>query len=112
MSFPHSNDLDIYVPLRGLLAIGRWLGQAGYVFQSSLGQTTPFDPTALRASSRMTRTHRSKYEYEETSIFEVFRFVRIFDHPVYPDNNKIDLIAVIGDPVQQILEFHSSTYTE
>lgn len=110
--FRHSHDLDIYVPLKGLLVLGRWLGKAGYVFQSGVGQAVPFDCTALRASSRMSRPRRRKYDYDETSIFEVFHFVRIFTHPLFPNNNKIDLIAVNGDPCQQILEFHSSTHTQ
>lgn len=110
------NDLDIFVPYHGLLRMGRWLKQQGFLYQASGGKHLLFDAAAIMLASAAGRdfTGYPGARFKNTVEFSTFNFVR----PHTPalkvlamDGAHVQLIAVCGDPVSFLVNnFHSSEF--
>lgn len=113
--YPDS-DLDIFVSLRGLLHLGRWLQhRAGYTYRPrGDGPLIFFDVAALTLPSRwMAAKRREPHGYATlmfSNMFEVFEFTKedtvLARRGTAP--STIQLVAVLGDPREHVLTFHSS----
>lgn len=112
---PYENsDLDIFVPLEHLLEFGRWMQSVGYAYKPrGFGVFTFFDVAALSLPGRLNANGSLAESHDPFSFeapFEVFEFMN--DGSVPQDSIhrlRIQVIAVVGDPKQNILSFHSST---
>ncbi len=113
------SDLDIYVPLSGLLELGRWIQQHGYVYvPRGAGPLFYFDVAALTLPGRWMAKQKTNQPWYNvlgfSTVFEVFDFERTdipppSPHAVPQRRPKIQLIAVERDPREHLLTFHSST---
>ncbi|KAH9854466.1 hypothetical protein C2E23DRAFT_726294 [Lenzites betulinus] len=108
------SDLDIYVPFHGLLRMGRWLKQEGYLYQASGGKHVFFDAAAIMVASAAGQdfTSHSSSSSKASGTYTTFNFVRPQDDTLKllrMDGSHVQLIAVRQDPVQFIIEhFHST----
>ncbi|KAH9846250.1 hypothetical protein C2E23DRAFT_744480 [Lenzites betulinus] len=108
------SDLDIYVPHRGLLGMGRWLKQQGFLYQPSAGKHILFDAAAIMYASAagVDVKARSKTSANGSNPYSTFNFVRP-DKDTFQilgmDGAHVQLIVVRGDPVEFLIEnFHST----
>ncbi|KAI9057437.1 hypothetical protein FKP32DRAFT_1681576 [Trametes sanguinea] len=105
------NDLDIYVPCHGLLQLGRWLRNEGYIYQPSGGKHDFFDAAAVMfvAATASGRNPAGAHDFQTFTVFNFYRprthILRLLDM----DGVRIQLIAVRGDPIKFLLySFHST----
>lgn len=109
-------DLDIYLPYHGLLRMGRWLKQQGFLYQPSGSRHLFFDAAAVMAASAVGRDFAgyTGARSDAASTFSTFNFVRPLDNAhrsIGMDGVQVQLIVVRQDPVQFLIEkFHSSEY--
>ncbi|KAI9057282.1 hypothetical protein FKP32DRAFT_1584103 [Trametes sanguinea] len=106
-------DLDIYVPCHGLLKMGRWLKQQGFLYQASAGKHVLFDAAAVMFSSAIGHDVgiRHGVDSERPLFYATFNFCRprCDTSASGLDGVHVQLIAVRGDPVQFLVEnFHST----
>lgn len=109
------HDLDVYVPFHGLLGMGRWLREEGFVFQSSADKHPLFDVAALMFTSHVGRASvglRPMFPGKPLA-FGAFNFVRPRHwrntRPFTPPGGHVQIIAVPENPVNFIINsFHSS----
>ncbi|KAI0683362.1 hypothetical protein C8T65DRAFT_595192, partial [Cerioporus squamosus] len=111
-----ASDLDIFIPLHGLLPMGRFLRRQNYLYQPKDKVHPFFDAAALSYTSFV--GHRSSSDSSSASssqehgyAFRAFNFVMpadVFDNKKNP-GKRIQLIAVRGNPVEYIINnFHST----
>ncbi|KAI1786566.1 hypothetical protein LXA43DRAFT_1064998 [Ganoderma leucocontextum] len=118
-------DLDIYVPLHGILPMGRFLKTQGYVFQPSSEKHLWFDAAAMvfmtsqndtRGLQSTTATFKdASNPYRECPHdagcgFSMFNFIRTI-RPDLPTTygSHVQLIGVLCDPMEFIVNsFHST----
>ncbi|TFK81572.1 hypothetical protein K466DRAFT_568938 [Polyporus arcularius HHB13444] len=112
--YPNS-DLDIFVPIAGLLDFGRWIQQRGYAYKPRADPPLlHFDVAALTLPSRwMVARKFTPPQYNTLmfpTLYEVFDFERT-DVPVVPAGSvrpaRVQIIAVEGDAREHVLTFHS-----
>ncbi|KAI9065718.1 hypothetical protein FKP32DRAFT_1674545 [Trametes sanguinea] len=107
-------DLDIYVPLHGLLPMGRWLREEGFAFHASAEKHPLFDVAAMMFTSHIgvnTSSPPSFLPPRRTTTFSAFNFVRTPhpNRPVLLSGSHVQLIAVTYNPVEFIINnFHST----
>ena len=107
------SDLDIYVPLHGLLAMGRYLKAESFRYQSTGGVHPLFDVAALSLSSAMER-HPSRLSRRRgfpTSLIATFNFYRPDSGFPVPgrEGTHVQVSVTCQDPVNFVIEsFHSS----
>lgn len=107
-------DLDIYVPLHGLLPMGRWLKSEGFFYQESAGKHALFDAAAVMCTAGMTSTTMAPSHRART--FATFNFFRTADDTLdFLDmsGRRVQLVAIKGSPVEfMINNFHSSEFID
>ncbi|OSD06153.1 hypothetical protein PYCCODRAFT_1464821 [Trametes coccinea BRFM310] len=107
-------DLDIYVPLHGLLSMGRWLKAQGFGYHASAEKHPLFDVAAMMFTSHIGSTVNGPPSFpptRRTRTFTAFNFVRASDpdQPAHLRGRHIQLIAVTCNPVEFIVNnFHST----
>ncbi|KAH9848705.1 hypothetical protein C2E23DRAFT_738973 [Lenzites betulinus] len=108
-------DLDIYVPPHGLLGMGRWLKEQGFVYQASSDRHPFFDVAALMCTSHMGRAavDRPPRNLLKSTAFSTFSFVRPANWrenpPFTPAGKFVQVVVVPDDPVAFIISnFHST----
>ncbi|EIW63230.1 uncharacterized protein TRAVEDRAFT_17657 [Trametes versicolor FP-101664 SS1] len=104
------HDLDIYVPLHGLLDMGRYLKLAGFAYQPTTNRHPLFDVAALMFSSHVGQVPASLRHGgpHKPAAFGAFNFVR-FPGVLGPQGRHIQIIAVSDDPIHFIINsFHST----
>ena len=110
------SDLDIFVPMATLLNFGSWLRQsAGYLYQPRRqGRYSHFDHAVLSIPLRLNHLRGDTSQGDPLSFgskFEVFDFYKpAAGEPSTEaeDLPHVQLIGVLGDPLQHIMSFHSS----
>ncbi|TFK85004.1 hypothetical protein K466DRAFT_601544 [Polyporus arcularius HHB13444] len=106
--YPNS-DLDVYVPLPGLLDMGRWLQQIGYRYKPrGGGPLLLFDVAALTLPSRWMVSRKNAPQSYNTLMFPTLYEVFDFERPEDPVRSRVQVIAVEGDPREHVLTFHST----
>lgn len=119
-------DLDIYVPLHGVLPMGRFLKTQGYTFQPSSDEHLWFDAAAMMfmTAQHGTRGLQStshayykdildadhKTQNNTAYVVATFNFIRAI-RPDLPTSygSHIQLFGVMADPMEYIINsFHSS----
>ncbi|PIL33118.1 hypothetical protein GSI_04567 [Ganoderma sinense ZZ0214-1] len=119
----HGHDLDIYVPLHGLLPLGRYLKFYGFAYQATSRSHPLFDaaammlPSSLRyplppSAQSITHGQRSEGRHasrqDATYTFATFNFVRSVGRNSVRGHH-VQLIAVSCDPIEYIINnFHST----
>ncbi len=122
------HDLDIYLPVHGLLPMGRFLTAYGYAYQPSSTAHLLFDAAAVlfsasqngmgggradgRSGRRATRPDH-KSQHDPGYGFSTFNFVRPIP-PNFPPTYgcHVQLIGVACDPMEFIINnFHSSKWS-
>ena len=119
------NDLDLYVPLHGLIPLGRYLDRVGYDYQPSACMDPCFDTAALTFAACIAPSHESSTPARtlgsstpgagtlESYAFSPFNFVHSTTdwQGQVLSTMRVQLIGVRGDPVEHIINsFHSSMY--
>ena len=110
------NDLDIYVPLHGLVRLGRYLDRIGYTYQRSGGKAEDFDLAAITFTSRRVSSEETTLAIRalDSYTFSAFNFAAppsTRDPDATPA--RVQLIAVRGDPIELIINsFHSSEFSD
>ncbi|KAI0661154.1 hypothetical protein C8Q70DRAFT_911313 [Cubamyces menziesii] len=110
-------DLDIYVPLHGLLPMGRWLKNNGFVYQPTSDKHPLFDVAAFTLASAV--GHRAAgaplspvppYRSPTSGIFDFTRPRHSSQAlPTWLDGTHIQVMAVPCNPVEFIVNnFHST----
>lgn len=108
-------DMDIYLPYHGLLKMGRWLKQQGFVYQATEGKHAFFDAAVviLGSAANGGAIGHGKSPNDVNS-FTMFSFIRPQSdtlHTLGMDGSRIQLYAVRGDPVQFVIEnLHTSMF--
>ncbi|KAH9848480.1 hypothetical protein C2E23DRAFT_739592 [Lenzites betulinus] len=107
-------DLDIYLPYHGLLGMGRWLKQQGFLYQPSAGKHILFDAAAIMYASAasMEVRARGKTGSNGSHPYSTFNFIRPEKDAfklLGMDGALVQLIVVRGNPVDFLVEnFHST----
>ena len=110
-----NSDLDIYVPLTGLLEFGRWLQHMGYAYRPrGTSPFTFFDVAALTVPARWSSGKNSSSTCDPLSFldpFEIFDFIDESDRRLSTSrSDRLQLVVVLGDPRKHVLTFHSSAH--
>ena len=114
---PNQDALDVFIPFHGLLVLGRWLKEHGYVYQRQ-GHSHPlFDVEVFRMATQLAckSTDSDSQFSSDLFSFATYRFIRIKDENGLRisegDSERVQLVVVSGDPVEFILKsFHSSEF--
>ncbi|KAI9062917.1 hypothetical protein FKP32DRAFT_1548829, partial [Trametes sanguinea] len=104
-------DLDIYVPLHGLLPMGRWLKDQGYKYHATADKHPLFDVAAMMASSHVGVGTPSAQWQPKSPPFSTFNFARNRHDtlPEWMNGLHVQLIVVSGSPIDFIVtNFHST----
>ncbi|KAL7281164.1 hypothetical protein ACG7TL_004472 [Trametes sanguinea] len=106
-------DLDVYVPLHGLLRMGRWIKEQGFLYHATADRHPLFDVAAVMFTSYVGVGAISLPSQFPTkpSTFAAFNFARPLHHsmPEWLKGMHIQLIAVPCNPVEFIVNnFHST----
>nr|VWP01283.1 Protein kinase domain-containing protein [Ganoderma boninense] len=107
------SDLDIFVPLTGLLEFGRWLQRTGYTYRPrGTSPMTFFDVAALTVPARWSAGKHAPVTFDPLSFvqpFEVFDFVDETERRLdRTRSERLQLVVILGDPRKHILTFHST----
>ena len=115
----HGQNLDIYLPIHGVLPMGRFLKTCGYIYQAESNTHLMFDASAVMFSSRHAlrgsiadgsgAKHGKKYNSGYS--FTTFDFVRPLPFGLpFTHGSHVKLIGVACNPMEFIVNnFHSST---
>lgn len=108
------SDLDIYVPLHGLLNMGRYLKRESFRYQATGNMHPLFDVAAISLSSVLgTQSYgSSQRRRSRTSLLATFNFYRPGSGlPLQGrEGTHVQVSVTIEDPVMFMIEsFHSST---
>ena len=109
-------DMNIYVPLHGLLPIGRYIQRQDFFFTPSNDKHPFFDAAALSYTSYMSSPdsplHR-RSTHPGPHAYTAFGFARPPNFSAARPGRRIQIIVVHGNPVEYIINnFHSSTSTK
>ena len=105
------SDLDVYVPLHGLLQMGRFLKGESFRYQATGGMHPLFDVAAIGLSSAMERDRSSCRRRSATSPAATFNFYRPASGLSVrgKEGTHVQVSVTYQDPVMFIIEsFHSS----
>ncbi|RDX42572.1 hypothetical protein OH76DRAFT_1300416, partial [Lentinus brumalis] len=104
-------DLEIYIPIHGLLPMGRFLRRQGYAYQAAPGQHPFFDAAVLSHTAYIT-THdpRRRNDPHYNPYTCTYHFVLPLD-PEFREGKHIRLVSVLTDPVEYMLRNSKSTGT-
>ncbi|KAI9069262.1 hypothetical protein FKP32DRAFT_1543823, partial [Trametes sanguinea] len=106
-------DLDIYVPLHGLMQMGRWLKEQGFVYHATADKHPLFDVAAVMFTSHVGigAASISSGALMKLPPFAPFNFARAHHStlPAWLTGMHVQLIAVPCNPVEFIVNhFHST----
>ncbi len=102
-------DLEIYIPIHGLLPMGRFLRRQGYAYQAAPGQHPFFDAAVLSHTAYIT-THdpRRRNDPHYNPYTCTYHFVLPLD-PEFREGKHIRLVSVLTDPVEYMLRNSKSS---
>ena len=106
-------DLDIYLPPHGLLPMGCFLKEQGFMYCAAYNKHPLFDAAVLSHSTFITQaainsssTGRPGAHSYGFTAYDLVRPKSLFPHK---KGRRVQIIAVTGDPVEFIINnFHSS----
>lgn len=101
------STLDLYVPIHGLLPMGRFLRKQGYKFQAHSGQH-PFFDAAVIAHSAFVSNRESQKPDDFNPLVTLYNFVLPLDHATSRRSLRVQLVSVLSDPVEFLIS-NSST---
>lgn len=102
-------ELEIYIPLHGLLPMGRYLRHQGYAYQAATGQHPFFDAAVLSHTAYIsTHDPRRRNDPHYNPYTSSYRFVLPLD-PAFRSGKQVRLVSVLTDPVEYMLRNSKSS---
>lgn len=102
------STLDLYIPIHGVLPMGRFLRRQGYKYQAHSGQHPFFDAAVLAYTAFITN-RQAKKPNDFNPLVTVYNFILPSNSDTSRRSLRIQLVAVLSDPVEFLISNASTS---